>query len=142
MLMMKKKFRAKNFPDYTTAKGQLVLDEEGALAIKMHLYRDNPNLYDISFAELLDKFLDKPVLLELFHDPVDAENYSGYHGTLIQNGTQLVLQSDMESKDIGELLSANMNQSIELIVLKVLDEDVENKALGDFEIIIRENAAQ
>lgn len=44
--------------------GKLVIDEDGALSLKMRLTPENPELYDIPLTELLEDFIGKDVTMD------------------------------------------------------------------------------
>ncbi|MHA1371654.1 MAG: glycoside hydrolase family 172 protein, partial [Promethearchaeota archaeon] len=66
MLLMKNKWRLKDFPEHVRIEGELLLTENGLVALKFpFLNRPGSPLYVIPIYEILEDFLDKKVWLEV-----------------------------------------------------------------------------
>ncbi|MBN2152021.1 MAG: DUF2961 domain-containing protein, partial [Candidatus Lokiarchaeota archaeon] len=65
MSKSKRRWKAKDLGGYVNVSGKLCVDDDGLTCIAMPLTRDNPNLYQIPLAELLEEFVHKPAEVEL-----------------------------------------------------------------------------
>ncbi len=64
MKKSKRRWKAKDLGGYINASGKACVDDDGLSCIEMHLTRDNPLLYKIPLADLLEEFVHKHVMME------------------------------------------------------------------------------
>ena len=54
--------------------GELTMDEDGIISMKMRIAPGNPELYDIPLEELFEDYMGKRVRMEIF--PIQSRNKS------------------------------------------------------------------
>ncbi|MEX2680784.1 MAG: hypothetical protein Q6373_004240, partial [Candidatus Sigynarchaeota archaeon] len=125
MKKSKRRWKAKDLGGYINVSGKLCIDEGGFPCIEMKIYRDNPNLYQIPIADLLEEFLNKPAEVEL----VGGKQPQLLSGMLVlQPGGELVVETRpnqpgtlAEATTIKDLVSGYMGALVEIEGIGDLD---------------------
>jgi hypothetical protein len=85
MKKSKRRWKAKDLGGYVDVSGKACVDDDGLACIEMQITRENPLLYQIPLADLLEEFVHKPATVDV-----------GAGGTKQSHGGVLVMQSNGE----------------------------------------------
>nr|MDO8111331.1 DUF2961 domain-containing protein [Candidatus Sigynarchaeota archaeon] len=136
MQKMKRHWKARNFGGYIDVKGTLLLDEEGLVCVEMQITRENPILYKIPLADILEDFIHKEVTMEI-HAEEGNRKYPGI--LVVQANGNLAIETRKEKARastsqivVGDLLKGFMNQKID--VEAIIDFDRFDEASGKLAI--------
>jgi hypothetical protein len=135
MLLMKKRRKAKNFPEYTRAEGLLVRDEEGALCLQVQFSSMNPALYLVPLGEMLEAFamkLVRVVIAPTLDEVVNAVPTTGRFETTETGG--ISVQTGEDLVDLSPALEEIIGQTIAVEILLVLPEDQDPEHPADYEL--------
>lgn len=126
MQKMKRRWKVKGFGDYVNATGTLAIDEEGLICVEMQISPDNPALYKIPIAEILESFMHKSVTVE-----VQADETGQYSGMLAMTSN-----GDVAIEVPGEESWACVSQTFFKDILEnYLDKKVEVECILDLDVM-------
>jgi hypothetical protein len=117
MMRMKRRWKSKSFPGHFVINAPLVKLDENILGVKMALSRDNPTIYDVPLEELVEDYLDKPIVLDI----VGQRSYGKF--SVDQQGNLQFVDQDGKNKLLGELFGTVIAKEVELEGLLALEEE-------------------
>jgi hypothetical protein len=125
MIKSKRRWKAKDLGGYVNVSGKTCVDEDGLACIEMQIARDNPELYQIPLAELLEEFVHKPATVEL-QAGTTKQKHSGVL-VMLSNG-ELSIESPPKmkgdratTKTFKELLGDKVGKQVEIEGIGDLD---------------------
>ncbi len=91
--------------------GKVCVDENGLACIETQITRDNPNLYQIPLADILEEFLHKPVEVELLGG-AQPQVVSGV--LVLQQNGELAVETAAKVIPIKDLVDGCIGKDIEV----------------------------
>jgi len=138
MQLMKKRIKAKDFPEHVVVNGVLLIDDQANVCIKQQIARYNPELYDIPLIEFFDPFIGKTTHIELM-EGIETDKKTIHWkltGKLMKDAQDRIsIESEGKPSKFADILKEWKDKIVEIEVLKVLDEDQDPKQPAGFEII-------
>src|SRR5271157_947895 len=137
MLLMKKRRKAKNFPEYIKAEGPLTRDEAGIICLQVKFSAENPELYPVPLAELLEAFAGKMVRAIIAPSLEEASAATPITGVFDVTGEGVpTVQAMSGAIDLAPPLEEFIGQNVAVEILQILPEDQDADNPADFEITI------